>query len=157
MNRFSSVSAILSLWAIALISVAAMFGAAVLEAILTLVQARGTYSALAIFATGILGGVAGGLKHRMPNYGGRPLFSDLMKHLKAPLTTAALALMLAACVAVLLQRTPASDEWQTWALNAAGALNLGIVILCVFVSVKLVREYRRACAWEDLVHPRHTG
>lgn len=146
-----------SLWVIALTSVAAMWGGAVVDIILALAQTRGTYSALAIIATVILGGVVGGLNRKMPNYMGRPHLSSLRRHLKAPYGAAVLALVLMLGIAILLTMRTPLDPWHAWALYAAGALNFGLLIVCASVSVELRRQFREACAWEDRVNQACPG
>ncbi len=153
MNRFNVEVLLLSMLAVAVTWLAAVHGEEFSWAFGVIAQSRSTYLALAVAVSCILGGVVGGLKRRLPNYGGRPPMASLLQHMQASLATLVLAALLGAGIGLLLKSTPVLSPGSLWALKAALGLNVVTVLACAIIAGRMMRDYRQKCAWEDAVHP----
>lgn len=134
-----------------------VFGEDMLHTGVQLAHANGFHHVLAVTATCILGGVAGSLNRRLPNYLGRPPLESLIRHLKTPVLTAFLSLLLGACIAFLLRTTLLMSDLSSWVLNASIGLNLGVIAVSIWTVGSLVSQYREMCKWEDSIPPHQRG
>lgn len=154
MYKFRTLGAMLTLLAITVVCLIGLFGAAALQATLEMLHMAGFYQFTAVAATCVLGGVVTDITRRLPNYGSRPPLASLMQHLKTPVVTGVIALVLIGYLVALMMNAPELTRFRVLALNASIGLNLGVFGWCSWLCLSLTSQYRAKCAWEDLVHPQ---
>lgn len=147
----------LSMVVIYVAGVIAVFGDDMSQELKRLAHSSTAHYVLAVVATCILGGVAGSLNSRLPNYIGRPPLESLIGHLKTPALTALLSLLLGTCIAFLLRTALWMSDLSYWALNASIGLNLGVIAMSLWTAGSLVSQYREMCKWEDSIPPHQRG
>lgn len=154
MKNFCGASFGMSISAIIFISCVGMLGLPALQQAIILAQDGRTYLVLAILASCVLGGIYGGLKRRLPNYAGDPPLSSLLQHLRGPVLTMVLALLLFAAELQLQDIATEAGTFATWALRASLGLTGAIVGACLVLVVSLIRQYRALYAWQEII-PAH--
>jgi hypothetical protein len=119
-----------------------------LSAAAAMLQSDGFSAALVFLSTAAVIGLVSGIRRRLPNYGGEPPVSDLLR-IEAPY---AVVILVAAAniwaTQAMMRFEPDAGTGLVFAWHAARMMNYGAILFSLHISVAIYLRYRTDVSWE---------